>query len=165
MIVIEGTGGMWMMQQKPAHERMKEWIESTREVAGRLPKRYDSVEQAYQRMHEANSHLREDQARHLTIHGSDQNEDGTYSWKFDNYTHVMAPFDMNQEQTRELWSRIDAPLLLMSGSESWHGQGKMEDPAKNFPNARHVRIENAGHWLHHDQLDEFLGLTRDFFAE
>ena len=30
----------------------------------------------------------------------------------------MAPFDLNLEQTRALWSRIDAPLLLVSGSES-----------------------------------------------
>ncbi len=29
--------------------------------------------------------LSEAQARHLTIHGVNQNEDGTYSWKFDNY--------------------------------------------------------------------------------
>jgi pimeloyl-ACP methyl ester carboxylesterase len=116
-------------------------------------------------MHDANSHLRIDQARHLTIHGSNQNEDGSYSWKFDNYTHIMSPFDMTQEQTRELWARIDAPLLLVSGKESWHGQGKGEDPVEYFQNARHEMIEKAGHWVHHDQLDQFLALTRAFFAE
>ena len=166
MVVIEGTGGpMWMYQQKPSHERMKEWIENTRKVSGRLPKRYPTLEDAYERMHEANSHLRKDQARHLTVHGSKQNEDGTYSWKLDNYTHVMSPFDMNYEQTRELWGRIDAPVLLISGSESWHGQGKRPDPAEPFQNARHVKIDGAGHWVHHDKLDEFLTLTREFFAE
>ncbi|MFP6807254.1 MAG: alpha/beta hydrolase [Pseudomonadales bacterium] len=166
LIVIEGTGGpSWTMQEKPAHERMREWIESNRTISGRLPKRYPSLEDAYRRMHDANSHLRDDQARHLTIHGSNQNEDGTYSWKFDNYTHVMSPYDMNQAQTRELWSRIDAPVLLVSGSESWMAEGQTEDPSTHFQNARHEVLKQAGHWVHHDQLDKFLGLTRTFFAE
>ena len=116
-------------------------------------------------MHEANSHLRDDQARHLTIHGSNQNEDGTYSWKFDNYTHIMSPFDMTREQTQELWGRIDCPVLLVSGTESWFGQETREDPVPFFKNARHVQIEEAGHWVHHDQLDEFLTLSRNFFSE
>ena len=166
LVVIEGTGGPgWMTQGRTVDERMREWIESNRKISGRLPKRYPSLENAYERMHDANSHLRIDQARHLTIHGSNQNEDGTYSWKFDNYTHIMSPFDMTQEETRELWARIDAPVLLVSGTESWHGQGKGEDPAKFFQNARHEMIEKAGHWVHHDQLDKFLELTRDFFTE
>ena len=164
MVVIEGTGGS-MQDTEPAHVRMKNWIDSTRKVSGRLSKRYPSLDDAFGRMHEANGHLRADQARHLTVHGSNQNEDGSYSWKFDNYTHVMSPFDMNVAQTRELWQRIDAPILLISGSESWFGQSDRQDPAALFKNARHVMVDDAGHWVQHDQLDEFLSLTRAFFAE
>ena len=166
MIVIEGTGGPpSMYNPEPVHVRMKEWIESTRKMAGRVAKKYPSIDDAFERMHEANSHLKAEQARHLTIHGSNQNEDGTYSWKFDNYTHVMSPFDMNMEQTRELWKRIESPLLLISGKESWFGQSRREDPSTFFNNARHVMVDNAGHWVQHDQLDEFLRLTKEFFAE
>jgi pimeloyl-ACP methyl ester carboxylesterase len=166
MVVIEGAGGPWSMYQgQPVHARMKQWIEQARKTSGRLPKRYDSLEDAYQRMQTANSHLGEDQARHLTIHGSNQNEDGSYSWKFDNYTHLMSPFDMTMDQTRELWGRIDRPLLLLSGSESWSRFKMKKDPAADFPNARHVVIDDAGHWVHHDQLEEFLRLTREFFAD
>ena len=113
-------------------------------------------------MLEANSHLREDQARHLTIHGANQNEDGSYSWKFDNYTHIMAPYDMTMEETRKLWGRITCPVLLVSGSESWMGQMQGNDPATHFQNARHETIKNAGHWVHHDQLATFLSMTRTF---
>jgi|TARA_B100001971_G_scaffold177446_1_gene171902 pimeloyl-ACP methyl ester carboxylesterase len=165
MIVIEGVGGpSSMVRRVPVHMRMRNWIESARKISGRLPKRYESLEDAFERMHEANSHLRIDQARHLTIHGSDQNEDGSYSWKFDNYTHVMAPFDMNAEETRELWQRIQCPLLLISGAESWNRRAAREDPGKQFRDARHVTVKNAGHWVHHDQLDEFLSLSREFLA-
>ena len=166
IIVIEGTGGPpAMYEQRPVHDRMREWIDNNRKVSGRMSKRYDSLEDAYKRMHEANDHLREDQARHLTIHGSNQNEDGSYSWKFDNYTHVMSPFDMTREQTHELWSRIDKPVLLVNGKESWFNDESQEDPMPYFQNAKQVQIENAGHWLHHDQLEKFLQVSRDFLAE
>ena len=72
----------------PLHERLRQWIESTRSISGRTPKRYKTLEDAYQRMHEANSHLREDQEEKFDHSWDNQNEDGTYSWKFDNYTHL-----------------------------------------------------------------------------
>ena len=28
-----------------------------------------------------------------------------------------------------------------------------------------ANIDGAGHWAHHDQLDEFLNLTRTFLAD
>ena len=165
MVVIEGTGGPPAeFYNRPVHERMREWIETTRGVAGRTAKKYPTLEDAYQRMHEVNNYLREDQARYLTIHGTSQNEDGTYSWKFDNYTHVFQPFDMSREQVRELWRRIDAPVLFLSGTDSWFAEHH-EDPMPYFQNARHIEIESAGHWLHHDQLVRFLEVTRAFLAE
>jgi len=166
MVIIEGTGGpAWAHQDMPVHEKMRAWIESTRAISGRLPKRYEALEDACQRMHNENSHLTEDQARHLTGHGSNQNEDGSYSWKFDNYSHVMAPFDISLEQTRALWKRILSPLQLLSGSESLFGQNTETDPDEYFANASHIILENAGHWVHHDQLEQFLTLTRHFFCE
>jgi pimeloyl-ACP methyl ester carboxylesterase len=162
LVVIEGTGfPPAAYQQQQPHVRMREFIESTRKLSGRIAKRYESLEDAYQRMHEANSHLRTDQARHLTVHGSNQNEDGSYSWKFDNYTHIMAPYDMGIETTRELWGRIECPIMLLSGSESWMSS-RTDDPTTPFKNAEHVTIKNAGHWVHHDQLQEFLSLTQAF---
>jgi len=165
LLVIEGMGGPpGMFRTTPVHQRMRNWIENARRISGRIPKRYETQEDAFKRMHEANSHLSEEQARYLAIHGSDQNEDGTYSWKFDNYTHHMSPFDMTVEESRELWRRIECPVLLISGAESWaHRSG--EDPTHHFEDARHVILEDAGHWVHHDQLQEFLRLTRAFLTE
>ncbi|MEX0942598.1 MAG: alpha/beta hydrolase [Pseudomonadales bacterium] len=166
MVVIEGWGGPpSMYNRESTHQRMQNWINQTRKMAGRLPKRYANLEEAYERMQAANKHLSAEQARHLTIHGSSQNEDGTYSWKFDNYTHVMAPFDMTMEQSHELWARIESPILLVSGAESWMGQGRRDNPTDYFSNATHIQMEDAGHWVHHDRLSEFLKLCRDFFDD
>jgi pimeloyl-ACP methyl ester carboxylesterase len=141
------------------------FVDSTRAGAGRTPRRYATLEEAFERMRSENKHLSEAQARHLTVHGSNQNEDGTYSWKFDNQTHVMAPFDLTLEQTHALWRRIDAPLLLISGSESEFGRYQSGDPADYFPNAESRVFEEAGHWVQHDQLDRFVDEVKDFFAQ
>ena len=61
---------------------MRAWVEEQRSLAGRMPRRYTSVDEALRRMQAENRHLSTDQARHLTRHGVNQNEDGTYSWKF-----------------------------------------------------------------------------------
>ena len=42
-----------------------------------------------QRVQTENPHLSEAQARHLTVHDSNQNEDGACGWKFDNYVRTF----------------------------------------------------------------------------
>lgn len=166
MVVIEGIGGPWWMRQdRPPHERLRDWIDATRKMSGRGPRRYASLEEAYERMQEANQHLNPEQARHLTIHGSNQNEDGSYTWKFDNYTHAMSPYDMGLRDTQALWKNIRCPVLLVSGSESWarHAADRSEI-TQQFQNARHEVINDAGHWVHHDQLQIFLEMSRGFLA-
>ena len=76
----------------------------------------------------------------------------------------MSPFGIDRSDSHELWKRIDKPVLLVSGKESWMSAANKEDPASYFPNASHVQIEDAGHWLHHDQLETFLKVARDFLG-
>jgi pimeloyl-ACP methyl ester carboxylesterase len=168
MVVIEGYGFPPVPREElpsPA-ERVRAWIDTSRALSARVPRRYRSLEDAYERMQEANQHLSPDQARNLTIHGSNQNEDGTYSWKFDNYTHLGTPYDVPLEDTRALWRNIACPVLLVSGSESWARRGwDTDDLLRDFQDARHEIFENAGHWVHHDQLDRFVTVVRQFLAE
>ena len=141
---------------------MDEWIREQRGFAGRLPRRYASIEDAFHRMQEENPHLSAEQARHLTVHGVNQNEDGTYSWKFDNYVRAFPPYDMSGRDIKLLWSRITAPTLLLYGKESWSGDPEADGRAQLFNRARTVGFEGAGHWLHHDRLDEYLRVLREF---
>jgi pimeloyl-ACP methyl ester carboxylesterase len=170
LVAIEGLGPppaiLAQRAAKPIHQRMDEWILEQRGLAGRLPRRYASIEDAFKRMQEENPHLTAEQARHLTVHGVNQNEDGTYSWKFDNYVRSWLPYDMPGRDVQQLWSRITSPTLLLYGKESrWAGDPASDGRAAHFRNARVVGIEGAGHWLHHDRLDDFLRLVRTFFAE
>jgi pimeloyl-ACP methyl ester carboxylesterase len=113
-------------------------------------------------MQEENPHLAAEQARHLTVHGTNQNEDGTYSWKFDNYVRAWPPYDMSRRDIELLWSRIGCPTLLLYGKESRSGDPREDGRVHPFAHARVVGVEGAGHWLHHDRLDEFLGVVREF---
>jgi pimeloyl-ACP methyl ester carboxylesterase len=146
-------------------ERMDAWIREQRALAGRLPRRYASIEDAFKRMQEENPHLSAAQARHLTEHGVNQNEDGTYTWKFDNYVRAWPPYDMRAKDIALLWSRIACPTLLLYGTESASGNPADDGRAAPFRHARVVGIERAGHWLHHDRLDEFLRIVRAFLAD
>src|SRR4051794_10300074 len=124
LVVIEGWGGILPARQRPpVPERMRGWIGAQRSLAARQPRRYATLGEAYERMLEANPHLSAEQARHLTIHGANQNEDGTYSWKFDNYTHASQLLDLPTDDVRALWRNIACPVLLIAGSESWIRSG------------------------------------------
>ena len=166
LVVIEGLGlspkSLKEAAERSTAERYEAWVGELRELSGRVPRRYPSLEEAWQRMQEANPHLSPEQARHLTVHGVNQNEDGTYSWKFDNYVRATPPYGISPERVRELWSRIECPVLLLRGSESWASDPTKDGRAAFFKNARTVNVEKAGHWLHHDQLPTFLRLVREF---
>ncbi|MCH2097170.1 MAG: alpha/beta hydrolase, partial [Pseudomonadales bacterium] len=169
LVAIEGLGPSPKMlakrAQTPSHERLGGWIETLRKLSGRTPRKYPTLEDALTRMQEENPHLSAEQARHLTIHGSAQNEDGTYSWKIDNYVRAFSPLHLSSEQTYGLYRRITCPTLLIRGTESWASDPVEDGRASHFSDARVENVEQAGHWVHHDQLEVFLRLTRAFLEE
>jgi pimeloyl-ACP methyl ester carboxylesterase len=169
LVVIEGLGPSPKMiaerMESTADERLRKWIGEMRELSARLPRRYASIEEAYKRMQGENPHLSPERARHLTVHGVNQNEDGTFSWKFDNYVRAFSPNGFDIRTTTHLWSQIACPTLLVRGTESWASDPVADGRAQHFRDAEVAAIEGAGHWVHHDKLDEFLELTNDFLAK
>lgn len=160
LVAIEGLGpSPKMIAQReavPFQQRWRKWIDDKRQAAGRAPRRYPTIESALERMKEENRYLSDEQARHLTVHGVSQNEDGAYSWKFDNYMRVWAPGDMAHEEIAQLWAAIACPTLLLYGDKSWASNPVEDGRAKHFKDARVELFENAGHWLHHDRFDHFM---------
>ena len=122
------------------------------------------IEDAFKRMQEENKHLTPEQARHLTQHGVNQNEDGTYSWKFDNYVRSWPPYDMPRGRHRGAVGAHRLPDAARLRQESWASNPVEDGRARNFKNAEIVTVEGAGHWVHHDRLDEFLALLRRFLG-
>ena len=170
LVAIEGLGPSPAMQAERAEalpvERMRAWIERRARAGGPQPRRYASIEDAFARMQAENKHLTADQARYLTVHGVSQNEDGTYSWKFDNY--VRRNYAGGLRRQRRLHAAVGQYRLPDPAGERRRklglqpGRGR---PAGAFQATRRVKVfEGAGHWVHHDQLKEFLNEVRAFLA-
>jgi pimeloyl-ACP methyl ester carboxylesterase len=166
LVAIEGLGASPKMlteqDQQDIAERTRAWIDEQRALASRQPHRYATIEAALARMQGENPHLSPAQARHLTVHGVIQNEDGSFSWKFDNYVRLNQPSDMTTAELHTLWSRISCPTLLVYGKESWASNPADDGRAQYFRNARVKVFERAGHWVHHDCPEVFVAELRGF---
>jgi pimeloyl-ACP methyl ester carboxylesterase len=150
---------------RPASDRLRDWIEKVRDTERREPRSYPNLESAVARMKEANPHLSDEVARHLTLHGTNWNADGSLIWKFDNYARPFSPYGHNREDVAEILGRITCPVLLFWGMESWSGDPEADGRAGAIKNHKLVKVPNAGHWVHHDQLDVFLQETGKFLSE
>lgn len=163
LISIEGLGPRGM-PHRPADQRMRDYLRHMWELEERRPRHYGSFEEAAERMREANRHLPPELALHLTKHGVKRLDDGSYAWKFDNFTRMRSPYEWNNEDARTLWNAIKVPVLLVRGSESWHQDPNRDGRASAFHNMRSVVVKGAGHWVHHDEFEKFVEVTREFLA-
>lgn len=164
VVAIEGLGLPLKAAQKPAPERLRSWIEGVRTAENRTPHSYASLASAVARMKQANPFLSDKVAEHLTLHGTNWNADGSLIWKFDNYARLFAPYGASLDDATEVMSQITCPTLLFWGTQSFARDPEMDERTSVIRNRQVVRVENAGHWVHHDQLDVFLKETKKFLA-
>ncbi|MBT0669136.1 alpha/beta hydrolase [Novosphingobium profundi] len=168
LVSIEGLG---RSGTDPTHaeggnpaERLRQWIANKRMAAARTPRRYTTRRAAFERMLSENPNLSEEQARHLTTHGASRNEDGSWSWKFDNYLNVSGTADLATPEVFALWQAITCPVLLAWGENSFASRPDLDGRMAHFANARLITYARAGHWVHHDQLAGLLGDIREFLG-
>ena len=166
LVAIEGLGPSPKMIEEwkkvEVTDSLRNWVDEVRGLSGRQPRRYPSLDEAIARMQDANPHLTPEQAEHLTVHGANRNEDGTYSWKYDNYLNVFPAAGMTPELADSLYSKITCPTLLVYGEESDASNPEQDGRATVFKDVRVESVADAGHWVHHDQLQVFLGLLEEF---
>ena len=146
----------------PASDRLRRWIEDVRKTEGREPRSYPDLDSAVARMKEANPHLSDEVARHLTLHGTNWNSDGSMVWKFDNYVRSLGPYGHNIAETAEIFSQIRCPVLLFWGKESQAKEPAGDPRVEAIRDFRMVTVPDAGHWVHHDRLELFLGEAKRF---
>ena len=162
LVVLDGVTNFPARKVKPADVRIADWVGDLDKFAQRKIHGYPSVADGAERILTRNRRLTREQAMHFATHGLKRNADGTYSWKFDPYLRARAPYRLSLEDHMALWSRIRCPTLLVSGSESF-----LPDPAtagviSHFKQAELVKIEGAGHSLHHDRPNEVLDVLKKF---
>ncbi len=162
LVSIEGYG--WRADDsRPASDRLRGFIDGVRAIETGRPRVYATLDAAQARMQAANRRLTSEIVRHLTRHAVRQVEGG-YVWKFDRNVQAHALGDWTQEETRSIWHDIRCPMLLISGSESAHQRPELQGLGEALRGARRAVVPDAAHWVHHDQLDRFVELVREFLG-
>lgn len=146
----------------PASQRLRSWIENVRDLEKRKQHPYSSLDAAIGRMKQANPHLSDEVARHLTLHGTNWDPDGSLVWKFDNYVRAIPPLGHHMNDVAELYGQITSPTLIFWGLESFAPVPDNDPRVSAIRNHKLVKVPKAGHWVHHDQLELFLRETQAF---
>jgi pimeloyl-ACP methyl ester carboxylesterase len=166
VVSIEGFGpAPEKLVPRPAHERLRRWIENMRDYEVRGAKRYPSPSAAVARMREANPYLSEEAALHLTLFGSNWSPDGSLTWKFDNYVRAFSPYGFNMEDAQEIWQQITCPALLIRGLDGWAPDPEKDGRIRAIRDYRLINVPSAGHWVHHDQPGIFIEETLRFLRK
>lgn len=162
LVVLDGVTMLPDTPKPPAHERISKWVSQLDRLHDRMPRRYATIEDAAAQMVLHNKRLSRDLALHLATHGTRQNADGSYSWKFDPYQRASAPHRLWPDDHVALWARITCPTLLLNAGESFLAGAGAAVLERYFREARIKTIAGAGHWLQHDKPQEVLGEIRRF---
>lgn len=65
----------------------------------------------------------------------------------------------------ELYAPCRSPTLFIKGNRSTFYLPKHEPDRRNFfPNSATIGIDDAGHWVHSEQPDRFLGIAAEFLV-
>lgn len=166
MIAIEGIGvGYLSKEDQKIADRLRQWMTDKQKAADREHIRYPDFGAALARMKAQNAHLADWQAEHLTTHAVVQNEDGSYSWKFDPHLRVQSNIDLFDPDLIALYDEISCPVLHCYGEDSWARNPEKDGRIDYFRNARVASFPDAGHWLHHDRFDLFVERAKAFLSE
>ena len=84
-----------------------------------------------------------------------------YQWRF-NLAGLAEAYGRLREAPTEA-GPFQGPTLFLKGSESAYIQAAHEpEIQRRFPGSQLVTVEDAGHWVHVDQPDQFNGAVRAF---
>lgn len=162
LAAIEGTHSLNPADGEMGPRWLRAWGDRARGFEGRAPRVYPDLAAAAERVHEANPRLPDDLVPHIAAYAAKPVEGG-YIWKYDPWVNARTSMEIRRDELPRFWAAVTCPVLLVFARETRPNQ--RPDAERFFRDARTVRIDDAGHWVHHDQPDALLAALRPFFAE
>lgn len=167
IVSLEGAGAR--MENDPdgiTPKSMRDWALQSRSFEQRTPRVYPTIEEARDRMQDANPQLSAEMAMHLARWGT-LGIDGGYVWKFDPWVRGRVPFELRGEDMEQLWAAITSPVLHLIGGKSQQRRDDFRGRSLDnyFTDSRTAVVPDAGHWMHHDQLAITVQHVRAFLDE
>jgi pimeloyl-ACP methyl ester carboxylesterase len=164
LALIEGLGpspeSLAERERQGPVRRTRTWIDLLRTAPETIPRVLQSIEAAQARLMRANPRLSAEHALDLARHAVRPHAGG-YVWRHDPLVSRFAPEDFALDNA-SFWQEIVCPTLLLQGAKSWATNPETDGRAAHFRDRRTVLVEEAGHWLHHDQFETFLASLRAF---
>ncbi len=142
---------------------IRTWADKASGGKGRRERVYPDLDAMAHRLMEADPLMPEATARAFVATNAKQ-VDGGLVWKYDPLVRETALVTAIGPQPTEFWSRIECPVLLVYGEDSWATNPTKDGRASHFRDARVVEVEGAGHNVHHHQPDAFAALLREFLG-
>jgi pimeloyl-ACP methyl ester carboxylesterase len=156
LVNLEGFG---MPQTQPEHapKRLQQWLDELKQPQSL--RSYASLDEVAARLMKTNPLLGADKAAWLAPHWSQQRADGRWHVLGDPAHKRVNPVLSRAEDTIATWKLITAPLLWVEGVGTefgkWWGErytrAQFEERLSVVPDVQRLKLDPAGHMLHHDQ--------------
>lgn len=165
LILAEGIGPH-SLPFSAAPRRMGKWIAEVTALKQKKSVEYSTLEKGAQRLQRHNPRLKPDLALHLARHGMKPTNGGKWVWKFDPLHRTTSPQPFYAGYALEFLSRIECPVLLVTGKESRHALRKDRAQRINaITNRTEVEVEGAGHMIHHDNAQGLAQVVTRFLGK
>lgn len=152
LVLIEGLG--------PAEEsyddgpgRVRRWLRELRNVEGRGPRTFATLEQVAVRLDRLWPSLRPEQTMELAGWMTTEGPEGGFRWSYDPLHRTRTPMVFRPERWAPFLQAISCPVLTISGGESWVNWPDLDTRRGNLVDRTHCHIERGSHMLHLDSCD------------
>jgi pimeloyl-ACP methyl ester carboxylesterase len=149
--------------------RIRKWLDAIAAPPSLRP--YASLAEAADRLQKTNPRLMRQRAEFLAAHWAEVQPDGSARLRADPRHKLPFPTVSHGAEWMASWREATAPVLWVLATESkikaWAtaNEAEWERRMASFRDLRLVRVEAAGHMLHHDQPEEVARLIEQFLAE
>jgi pimeloyl-ACP methyl ester carboxylesterase len=163
---IEGIGMGARGRQDPPPRRFAKWLDELREGGGQRP--YESFEDFADRMRAENPRLTQERALFLAQHWGKEEADGTVVRRADPKHTIKNPLPISTDDMLACWRQITAPVLWVEGTKSSLAGRIARDPEgyeqrrEAIQDLQIVRVEGAGHNVHHERPEELGAIIEGF---
>jgi len=166
LVNIDGVG---LADSNPAEapSRYRQWLDELR--APTQFSQFDSQDQLQSVLMHKNPRLGADHARYIANLWAKPVASG-FTINADPFHKMVNPVLYRRAEFLACWRAITAPVLMVLGSESFiikrFTQSALLDEIKtHLPHAQLEILQNVGHMIQHEAIDELARLVDDFLRE
>jgi len=166
LVNLEGFG-LPPTRPEQAAKRYSRWLDELHERPGLRP--YRDFGELAKKLQSNNPRLTDERALFLARHWG-KDEGGQVVLRGDPAHKIVNPLLYRYEEVHAVWQQVTAPVLWIEATESDTLKRMNLDPAHlaerraAFRTLRLVRMEQAGHMLHHDQPEVLAAHLEDFLG-